>query len=328
MPLRRKWPQHVTLWLIPHTADSPKSLRLPFWVLIASGVGLCFLLFAIFSLSVYVLNKQDDYEMLAAAKQEQQEQIKEAEAVKQLILELKDGFQKMGEQEKEIRRLMGLEVESDSASGSQISRLTEEQGEAASYGQGGGTDSIEAVASLEFSALDQNRDIVVSQDIKEELAKLTQILKSYQNSLDRLTQQVKADPEYYRSLPNQAPAEGRLTSAFGLRTSPFGRKQEMHTGIDLAAPYGTPIKAAGDGRVVFADTKPVYGRTVIIDHGRGMITHYGHNSKLLVEEGEQVQKGDIIALMGSSGRSTGPHVHFALEYNGEFINPALLLPYY
>ena len=101
----------------------------------------------------------------------------------------------------------------------------------------------------------------------------------------------------------------------------------MHTGIDLAAPYGTPIKAAGDGRVVFADTKPVYGRTVIIDHGSGMITHYGHNSKLLVEEGEQVQKGDIIALMGSSGRSTGPHVHFALEYNGEFINPALLLPY-
>ncbi|NLC07263.1 MAG: M23 family metallopeptidase [Syntrophomonadaceae bacterium] len=266
--------------------------------------------------------------MLAAAQQEQEEQIKEAEAIKQFILELKDGFQKMGEQEKEIRRLMGLEVESESASGSQISRLTEEQGAAALYGQGGGTAPIEAGAALEFSALDQNRDIVASQDIKEELAELTQILKNYQNNLDRLTQQVKADPEYYRSLPNQAPVEGRLTSGFGLRTSPFGKKQEMHTGIDLAAPYGTPIKAAGDGRVVFADTKPVYGLTVIIDHGRGMITHYGHNSKLLVKEGEQVQKGDIIALMGSSGRSTGPHLHFALEYNGEFINPVLLLPYY
>ncbi|WP_129596303.1 M23 family metallopeptidase [Anaerophilus nitritogenes] len=111
------------------------------------------------------------------------------------------------------------------------------------------------------------------------------------------------------------PTRGRLTSPFGYR---WGRK---HTGIDLAAPIGTPVSAADGGKVVFSGTKSGYGKCIILDHGGGTQTYYAHNSKLLVSVGQKVYKGQKIAEVGNTGRSTGPHLHFEVRKNGTPVNP-------
>jgi murein DD-endopeptidase MepM/ murein hydrolase activator NlpD len=111
------------------------------------------------------------------------------------------------------------------------------------------------------------------------------------------------------------PARGRLTSRFGWR------RWRHHDGIDIAAPYGSPIYAARPGRVIFAGWYFAYGRAVIVDHGDGVQTLYGHASQLLVRPGETVNQGQLIARVGSSGRATGPHVHFEVRVNGRAVNP-------
>lgn len=95
----------------------------------------------------------------------------------------------------------------------------------------------------------------------------------------------------------------------------------MHTGIDIAAASGTPIKASGDGRVVSASYRNGYGNTVIIDHGGGVTTLYAHCSKLYVKAGQSVKQGEKIAAVGSTGLSTGPHVHWEVRINGKPVNP-------
>ena len=111
------------------------------------------------------------------------------------------------------------------------------------------------------------------------------------------------------------PARGQLTSRFGWR------RWRHHDGIDIAAPYGSPVYAARPGRVVFAGWYYAYGRAVIVDHGDGVQTLYGHASKLLVQTGQTVGQGELIARVGASGRATGPHVHFEVRVNGKPVNP-------
>ncbi len=124
------------------------------------------------------------------------------------------------------------------------------------------------------------------------------------------------------ALPSRLPVDGRrITSGFGVRLDPITRRRARHTGIDIAAPRNTPIKAAGGGRVVFAGYRSAYGNTVEIDHGNGLSTRYAHALRLLVRRGEIVLPEQPIALVGSSGRSTGPHVHFEVLRNGKPVEP-------
>jgi len=118
------------------------------------------------------------------------------------------------------------------------------------------------------------------------------------------------------------PVGGRVTSGFGYRTHPIFRVRKMHTGVDIAAPHGTPIRAAAGGVVLFAGRWGGYGNCVILDHGGGLATLYAHCSSLAVGEGETVQQGQTIARVGSTGLSTGPHLHFETRRNGEPVSPA------
>ncbi len=117
------------------------------------------------------------------------------------------------------------------------------------------------------------------------------------------------------------PVNGRLTCKFGYRIHPITRAHSFHTGIDLAVPTGTPVKCAADGEVISAAWNGPYGYCVIVDHGGGVSTLYGHNSKLLVKSGQRVKQGEAIARSGSTGWSTGPHVHFEKRINGRAVNP-------
>lgn len=120
------------------------------------------------------------------------------------------------------------------------------------------------------------------------------------------------------------PLRGRITSPFGGRQI-FGG-ENFHRGLDIAAPSGTPIAASAGGQVIWAGPKGTYGNLVKIDHGNGFTTYYAHCSELLVQEGDQVTQGQTIALVGSTGRSTGPHCHFELLWQDELLDPQLCLP--
>ncbi|MEM9451156.1 MAG: peptidoglycan DD-metalloendopeptidase family protein [Cyanobacteria bacterium P01_E01_bin.6] len=117
------------------------------------------------------------------------------------------------------------------------------------------------------------------------------------------------------------PTNGRITSGFGNRVHPILGYRRFHSGIDFGASYGTTIRAADSGQVIFAGWYGGYGRAVVINHGNGLTTLYAHASRLLVSEGTNVQQGQAIAAVGSSGLSTGPHLHFEVRRNGSPINP-------
>ena len=125
-----------------------------------------------------------------------------------------------------------------------------------------------------------------------------------------------------RILPSgSAVHRGLVSSKFGQRIDPFTGKQGMHKGIDIAGKEGTEILAVADGIVTWSGKRKGYGNLVEIDHGTGYVTRYGHNKKQLVEFGNTVHKGQAIALIGSTGRSTGPHVHVEVMKNGKHVNP-------
>lgn len=130
----------------------------------------------------------------------------------------------------------------------------------------------------------------------------------------------------HMSFPGRAPVEGvEAGSGFGTRLDPFRRRLAFHSGVDFAAPSGTPIFASAGGRVIYAGYRPDYGRTVEIDHGGGVVTRYAHASRLFVKEGEVVMPQQKIAAVGSSGRSTGPHLHFEVMKDGLLVDPAFYL---
>lgn len=125
--------------------------------------------------------------------------------------------------------------------------------------------------------------------------------------------------------PSGMPTRGYISSSFGTRDDPFGRGRAHHMGIDIDANTGDPVVSAADGVVSFAGVKNGYGNVVEIDHGSGYTTLYGHNSKLEVRQGDLVRAGQEVAKVGSTGRSTGSHLHFEVHLNGRQVNPRLYL---
>jgi len=123
-----------------------------------------------------------------------------------------------------------------------------------------------------------------------------------------------------RNLP-QWPIKAKVSSKFGLRKDPFTGEDRMHAGIDIAARKGAVIKASLSGRVVFSEFQEGYGNVVVLDHGHGFTTLYAHNSDNLVDSGDWVEQGSPVARVGSTGRSTGPHLHFEVRRNGKKMDP-------
>ncbi|MCL1862477.1 MAG: M23 family metallopeptidase, partial [Defluviitaleaceae bacterium] len=114
---------------------------------------------------------------------------------------------------------------------------------------------------------------------------------------------------------------GRITSGFGSRRDPITGRTAFHEGVDIPAPSGTPIHAAGGGTVSYSGWRGGYGNVVFIDHGSGLQTRYAHNTRNLVTVGQRVERGDVIAYVGSTGRSLSPHLHYEVLRNGNQINP-------
>jgi murein DD-endopeptidase MepM/ murein hydrolase activator NlpD len=126
-------------------------------------------------------------------------------------------------------------------------------------------------------------------------------------------------------IPNTRPVEGPVGSGFGFRADPFSGRAALHTGLDFPTDTGTPVHAAAGGVVLSSEHHPEYGNLVELDHGNGLVTRYAHNSRVLVRAGDLVRRGQVISEVGTSGRSTGPHLHFEVLVDGVPQNPAKFL---
>jgi murein DD-endopeptidase MepM/ murein hydrolase activator NlpD len=158
------------------------------------------------------------------------------------------------------------------------------------------------------------------------LGELAQQVDQRSDQLGVLEALLVSDSANKKFLPTLKPIEDAwFSSNFGLRLDPFTGQQSFHEGIDFPADVGTAIDAAASGKVIFADVHPAYGKMIEIDHGNGLVTRYAHCSALLVNEGDFVMRGQLIAKVGTTGRSTGPHLHFEVRLNGVPQNPARFL---
>jgi murein DD-endopeptidase MepM/ murein hydrolase activator NlpD len=146
-------------------------------------------------------------------------------------------------------------------------------------------------------------------------------------SLSELVDYFGVQKTLLASTPSIWPSIGWVTSNFGPRADPYTGNQVMHVGVDIAAREGTQVVAPAAGRVVFSGNGGAYGNMVAIDHGRGLVTHFGHLSQSLVKIGDFVKRGDRIALIGNTGRSTGPHLHYEVRQGGLPVNPRRFIVY-
>ena len=229
---------------------------------------------------------------------------------------------KISELERKVRIIANL-PSSKAAGGDEVTPI---EPEVEPGGQGGGEESYPSEAPLRRNS----RLPVIPADagVPERVSLLDQsadylgaIADGQGDSLEDLLRSLEGKRERLEASPSVWPAKGWLTSGFGYRISPFTNRKQFHAGNDIAGSPGTDVVAPAHGRVVFAGPNGPLGNCLWIDHGYGVRTVYGHNQAIYVKVGQEVERGQRIAALGNSGRSTGPHLHYAVEVNGKTRNP-------
>lgn len=157
--------------------------------------------------------------------------------------------------------------------------------------------------------------------LEEELASLRQRTDSLDDSISEIHAAVEARLRQLASTPSIRPVDGWFSDSYGWRSDPFDGSREFHRGLDIVVPHGTPVRASADGLVTVAGRQAGYGKVVHLSHGSGLSTRYGHLSEILVRPGQRVKQGDVVGRVGSTGRSTGPHLHYEVLRAGRQVNP-------
>ena len=161
--------------------------------------------------------------------------------------------------------------------------------------------------------------------VQQEISWLQHEVTYQERTMEELSAAANVRTQRWASTPSIWPVKGWVTSGFGPRISPFTGQLAMHDGLDIGAAPNTQIQAPAAGRVIAAGFDAGMGNVVTIDHGNGVQSQFGHLAKALVKEGQKVKRGDVIALLGSTGRSTGPHLHYMLKVNNRTVNPQLYI---
>ncbi len=174
------------------------------------------------------------------------------------------------------------------------------------------------------SGTDRSQTTTFANDVKslrEMLKDLNTLYKDDTNEVFDLSESTEKLENYLACIPTSWPAEGEITSHYGYRIHPITRTRKFHYGLDIGVKYGQTVYASGDGVVTVSKYNGGYGYCIEIDHGHGLVSLYGHNSKLLVKKGTHVKRGDPIAKAGNTGVSTGVHCHFEIKINGNAVDP-------
>lgn len=320
---KHKQSKYITIMLVPECSTSKvKSLKVGRWVWYTLGIGSTFIVTAL-TLSSLKIVKFDD--VLSSVESE----LKNKDAINSELISKNKEFSTSFENEKSNyeNQLQSLEEKAKQVE-TQLKELEKTKqdiydkissknipinqydinnpetamgGPIISLAQ---TNSKQAIINSKFDSLMYSLDVATSE-------------------FSELSEKINTSMPYLNAYPSILPVDGNFTSYVGYRSNPFSGYSgtEYHSGLDIKTDKGTDVKATGSGVVTFSGYSGSYGYLVTIDHGYDIETRYGHNSSLLVEVGDTVKRGDIIAKSGSTGRSTGPHVHYEIRLNNEVQNP-------
>jgi len=304
--------------VVPHSKNGVASFR---FSLFSFYVGLAVLISLV--LTGVILSHTYQQMRLNMAELHQLRQVNEEQRmqIEELAEETKaieGGMARIEELDRQLRQIMQLEEKTEATDANKDARSTVP--ETGTGGVGGGQPLAYRPTQL-AGAVSRGQKTDELSELSSKMETLKQSIDQEEANLTELKAKAINYMAYQAAKPSGMPAKGRVTSRFGSRRSPFGGGVEFHSGVDIAASYGTPIVATGSGKVVSAGWQGAYGWTVIINHGYGFTTMYGHASRLVVHAGQSVKRGQVISYMGSSGRSTGSHVHYEVHVSGKTVDP-------
>jgi len=292
--------------IMPDVKEEEKSIRVPI-IVVKYGIGvLCLIIICMIGAFVHYrqvlqTNGAEKAE-LELLRQNNAAQVTQIEQLSQTTMKLQADMERLNSLDTELRRI----VNTDDMTNTSRSGLPRNSG---TYTGQGGPQSLMTI-----------------NEISNATNSLQVVAKEREESLTELKQELLDKEARMASRPSIWPTMGDITSRFGWRNSPDGNgSSDYHPGIDIANSIGTPIVATADGKVVISGRSSGYGNLIQIDHGNGISTLYGHNSQLLVQVGQMVKKGQIISYMGSTGYSTGSHVHYEVRVNGTAVDPSNFL---
>ena len=302
---KRKNNSTYTIILVPDSGQGVKQLQIKTCWLKALGVFAAGVLVIATALLGHYrstvrqsLAEQEELRHLRAINGEQAGQIQQ---LAQITANLQEDMQRIKKLDSEVRKMAGIDgKDAVSVSRGAVTRPVVYNPNGGQGGPGKGPNIQQLLRSVEQLQLEMN---------------------AREASLHKLRDAIAAKQAQQAATPSAWPASGEITSPFGYRNSPWGGGSDFHPGIDIADSWGTPIYATAAGTVIFSSWDGGYGQMVVIDHGNGIQTAYAHNAANLVSVGQHVTKGMHIADMGSTGASTGPHVHYEVRVNGQRVNP-------
>ncbi|HKA16485.1 MAG TPA: M23 family metallopeptidase [Myxococcota bacterium] len=312
----------LSLIVVSDETSPVRRFSLPKVMLKRAAIGAGLFAVAVVGLSVdYVRLRMDNHE-LASLRKESVERRAQVAAFEKKMGEVDGRLAKLSELERKVRIIANL----PGAAASGGEEVTPVEPEVEPGGQGGVEEPTPAVATAHrhsrLPAIPPGAGVLQRVSLLDQSADyLGSIAAGQSDSLENLLHSLEGKRERLESSPSIWPSKGWLTSTFGYRISPFTNQKQFHAGIDIAGTPGTDVVAPARGRVVFAGENGALGNCLIIDHGYGVRTQYGHNQAFYVKPGQIVERGQRIAALGNSGRSTGPHLHYMVEVNGKTRNP-------
>lgn len=285
--------------LVPHTAEPSKIVEVSYGVLKSLAVAVGVMAVLALLLGYAAISRTADQQHTARLRQENVRLEQQLGEINGRLTTLADTLSRIAQRDARIRVLANLEP-------------IDPQVQAA--GVGGPAEP--APAGVETPVMRQSHEIRV--DLNGLIRRANLLALSFREAADSLATHTAR----LAATPSIMPTQGWLTSAFSsMRTHPILHIARPHEGIDVTAPMGTPIEAPAAGVVIETGWESGYGNTVSIDHGYGIVTKFAHTSKILVREGQRVSRGQRIALVGSSGLATGPHLHYEVHVNGRPVDP-------
>lgn len=289
----------ITLIIIPDISSKPRRIHLSRKMIKAAVITCALALFFFIGMICHYFGLKRQVIDIARLKEENRQQKLHLTSLTKSIESLNGRLNKLHSSNTKLQILAGIKKPENNK---QV------------FGIGGGI----ADGMYEFSRTNLSRLV---EQMREELENLELEVADQEDTVLEMTTLIEDRKSILDSTPAISPVKGWVTSTFGYRKSPFTGKRVMHYGLDIASRRGTPIISTARGIVTFSGVKGNYGKVVAISHGYGFTTIYGHNAVNLVKVGEKVERGDTIAYLGNTGRSTAPHLHYDIRAEGTAVDP-------
>lgn len=303
----KKKQKSFTFVIVPNKGGKIRRVVIPRFFLLAGVIGLIIGIFALFYLVTeykIMKGKVANLENLETLNQMQQEKII---SLAGKVSEFKETLENLKKMESRLRTLAGVGGNTEP--------------EALGRGGPGSYTSFEDPLTKRV----KQDSLSVIKKIESNVDFLEKSARDEEKKLTRVEGILEEKKELFTCTPNIFPVQGWISSDYGNRINPFTGKRETHEAIDIVTPWGTAVKAAARGKVTYAGWRDHYGLTIKIKNDYHYSTVYGHLSRVMVKKGEWVEKGQVIGRVGSSGRSTGPHLHFEVWHEGKTVNPLKLM---